>query len=156
VSGKTSRRVALHLERLEQQLLGHLVEPRAGASADDRVCLNAILFVLRTGCQWNALNATGICPSSTAHDRFQQWVQAGVFGRLWAAGLPEYDKLKGIDWAWQSMDGAMTKAPLGGGKSCQFQNLCIRHTSLLPIIRQDPTARVIKEPALGNFRLQPL
>jgi transposase len=85
--------------------------------ADDRVCLNAILFVLRTGCQWNALNATGICPSSTAHDRFQQWVQAGVFGRLWAAGLLEYDKLKGIDWAWQSMDGAMTKAPLGGEKS---------------------------------------
>ena len=85
--------------------------------ADDRTCLNAILFVLRTGCQWNALNATGICPSSTAHDRFQAWVAAGVFRRLWAAGLLEYDKVKGIDWAWQSMDGAMTKAPLGGEKS---------------------------------------
>jgi transposase len=84
--------------------------------AEDRQCLNAILFVLRTGCQWNALNATGICPSSTAHDRFQQWVLAGVFQRLWAAGLLAYDKRKGIDWAWQSMDGAMTKAPLGGEK----------------------------------------
>jgi hypothetical protein len=39
-----------------------------------------------------------------------------VFQQLWAAGLLEYDKLKGIDWAWQSMDGAMTKAPLGGEK----------------------------------------
>ena len=85
--------------------------------ADDRRCLNGILFVLRTGCQWNALNATGICPSSTAHDRFQEWVEAGVFRRLWEAGLLEYDKLKGIDWSWQSMDGAMTKAPLGGEKS---------------------------------------
>jgi transposase len=84
--------------------------------ADDRKCLNGILFVLRTGCQWNALNATGIFPSSTAHDRFQAWVEAGVFARLWEAGLLEYDKLKGIDWAWQSMDGAMTKAPLGGEK----------------------------------------
>ncbi len=84
--------------------------------ADDRQCLNGILFVLRTGCQWNALNATGICPSSTAHDRFQEWVKAGVFRRLWEAGLVEYDKTKGIDWAWQSMDGAMTKAPLGGEK----------------------------------------
>jgi len=83
---------------------------------DDRVCMNAILFVLRTGCQWNALNATSICPSSTAHDRFQQWVKAGVFHRLWAKGLLVYDKLKGIDWTWQSMDGAMTKAPLGGKK----------------------------------------
>jgi transposase len=85
--------------------------------APDRVCMDGILFVLRTGCQWNALNATGLCPSSTAHDRFQQWAEAGVFRRLWAAGLLEYDKLKGIDWAWQSMDGAMTKAPLGGEKS---------------------------------------
>lgn len=84
--------------------------------ADDRVCLDAILFVLRTGCQWNALNATGICPSSTAHDRFQRWVKAGLFARLWAAGLGEYDQFKGIDWTWQSMDGAMTKAPLGGEK----------------------------------------
>jgi len=79
--------------------------------------MNGILFVLRTGCQWNALNATGICSSSTAHRRFQQWVRAGVFARLWEQGLTEYDELKGIDWRWQSMDGAMTKAPLGGGKN---------------------------------------
>lgn len=82
-----------------------------------RVCMNAIFFVLRTGCQWKALDATGICPGSTAHDRFQEWVQAGVFLRLWEAGLMEYDELKGLDWSWLSMDGTMTKAPLGGGKN---------------------------------------
>lgn len=81
-----------------------------------RQAMDAIFFVLRTGCQWNALNATGICSSSSAHRRFQEWVSAGVFQNLWAAGLREYDQLKGIDWAWQSMDGAMTKAPLGGEK----------------------------------------
>lgn len=85
--------------------------------ADDRRCMDGIFFVLRTGCQWNALNASGICPSSTAHDRFQQWVEAGVFLELWKAGLTEYDELKGIDWNWLSMDGAMTKSPLGGGKN---------------------------------------
>ena len=84
--------------------------------ADDRKCVDGIFFVLRTGSQWNALNETGICPSSTAHDRFQEWVQAGVFRQLWEAGLLEYDKGKGIDWRWQSMDGVMTKAPLGGEK----------------------------------------
>jgi transposase len=84
--------------------------------ADDRKCMDAIFFVLRTGCQWNALNETGICPSSTAHDRFQEWVRAGLFEKLWAAGLDEYDEMHGIDWSWQSMDGAMTKAPLGGEK----------------------------------------
>ncbi len=84
---------------------------------NDRDAMDAILFVARTGCQWNALNATGICSSSTAHRRFQEWTQAGVFLRLWQDGLKVYDELKRLNWSWQSMDGAMTKAPLGGGKN---------------------------------------
>ena len=83
----------------------------------ERTAMNGIFFVLRTGCQWNALNATGICSSSTAHLRFQQWVAAGVFHQLWAKGLHQYDELRGIQWRWQSMDGALTKAPLGGEKN---------------------------------------
>jgi putative transposase len=83
----------------------------------DRQCADAIFFVLRTGCQWNALSATGLCPSSTAHDRFQAWVQDGFFVRFWQAGLAEYDAFNGIDWSWLSMDGAMTKAPLAGEKN---------------------------------------
>ena len=42
----------------------------------DRDAMDAILLVLRTGMQWNALNATGICSSSAAHRRFQEWVEA--------------------------------------------------------------------------------
>jgi putative transposase len=80
----------------------------------DRRAMDGIFFVLRTGCQWNALNATGICSSSSAHRRFQEWATAGVFVNLWAQGLGEYDALKGLDWSWPAMDGAMTKAPLGG------------------------------------------
>ena len=83
---------------------------------EPRRVMDAIFFVLRTGCQWNALNATGICPSSSAHRWFQTWTQAGVFGNLWKLSLTEYDELEGVQWAWQSMDGAMTKAPLGGEK----------------------------------------
>lgn len=86
----------------------------------DRVAMNAILFVLKTGCQWNALNATGICSSSTAHDRFQEWTRAGVWLKFREQGLTEYDEFHGIEWGWQSMDGALTKAPLGGGKN-RFQ-----------------------------------
>ena len=82
----------------------------------DRNAMNAILFVLRTGCQWNALDATGICTSSSAHRRFQEWCRARVFVKFWKQGLQVYDGLKQIDWDWLSMDGAMTKAPLGGEK----------------------------------------
>ena len=83
----------------------------------DRTAMDAIFFVLRTGCQWNALNATGICSSSSAHRRFQEWTEAGVFEAFWHAGLLAYDELEGIDWDWLAMDGAMGKAPLGGGKN---------------------------------------
>src|SRR5450432_691850 len=83
---------------------------------DDRRAMDAIFFVLRTGCQWNALRATGICSSSSAHRRFQEWTKAGVFEQLWALGLQEYDEMQEIQWAYQAMDGAMTKAPLGGEK----------------------------------------
>jgi len=82
-----------------------------------RDVMNAILFVLRTGCQWNALNGTGLCTSSSAHRWFQTWCKAEVFLKFWKRGLLDYDKVKGIDWSWVSMDGAMTKAPLGGGKN---------------------------------------
>lgn len=92
--------------------------PRGGGRnpAPAKKVLQGIFFVLRTGLQWKALDATGICSGSVAHRYFQKWVEADVFEKLWALALAEYDELKGIDWEWQSMDGAMTKAPLGGEK----------------------------------------
>ena len=82
----------------------------------DRRCADAIFYVLRTGCQWSALNQTDLCAKSTAHDRFAEWVEADVFLKLWQAGVERFDELRGIEWNWLSMDGAMTKAPLGGEK----------------------------------------
>lgn len=82
-----------------------------------RNAMNAILFVLRTGCQWNALKATGICSSSSAHRRFLEWVEAGVFEKAWVKALGDYEEFVGIDWSFLSMDGAMTKSPLGGEKN---------------------------------------
>ena len=83
----------------------------------DRDAMNAILFVLRTGCQWNALRSTGICSSSSAHRRFLEWTQAGVFEKAWVRSLRDYDAFVGIDWSWLCMDGALSKAPLGGEKN---------------------------------------
>ena len=83
----------------------------------DRDVLTAIFFVLRTGCQWKALDATGLCKASTAHSRFQQWVQAGVCARLWDEALRDYDELIGLDFAWMALDGSQHKAPLGGEKN---------------------------------------
>lgn len=83
---------------------------------DVRRVADAIFYVLRTGIQWKALPRE-MGSGSSAHRYFQQWEKAGVFGQLWAMGLLEYDDRKGIQWKWQSMDGAMGKAPLGGEKN---------------------------------------
>ena len=44
-------------------------------------------------------------------------MNAILFVLFWKRGLLKYDQLKGIDWSWLAMDGAMTKAPLGGEKN---------------------------------------
>jgi transposase len=71
----------------------------------------AIVYVLRTGCQWKALPQE-FGSSSAVHKHFQLWQQAGFFLKLWRAGLAEYDEMEGIAWNWQSIDGATGKAPL--------------------------------------------
>ncbi len=40
-----------------------------------------------------------------------------MFLKLWQAGVKQFDELRGINWNWLSMDGAMAKAPLGGEKT---------------------------------------
>jgi transposase len=86
---------------------------------EDRRAMDAIFFVLRTGCQWHALQDTGLCSSRSAHRRCQEWAAAGVFLALWGQRLAAYDALQGMDWEWLAMDGAMTKAPLGGEQGRQ-------------------------------------
>jgi putative transposase len=79
----------------------------------NRQAFFAMFYLLRTGCQWNALPRQ-LGASSTVHDRFQEWRRAGVFEKLWTSGLLQYHTEIGLDFEWQSLDGCITKAPLGG------------------------------------------
>lgn len=77
-----------------------------------RQVFEGIVYVLRTGCQWKALPGERFGSASAIHKRFLEWEKAGFFEALWKAGLAEYDEMEGIAWRWQSVDGAMMKAPL--------------------------------------------
>lgn len=85
-----------------------------------RLCLrkvvSGILYVLKTGCQWKAMPRE-YGSGSAIHKYFQEWTESGLFEKLWRLALEEYDDLVGLDWEWQSLDGAMTKSPLGGEKN---------------------------------------
>lgn len=87
--------------------------PKGGAPPmPDEKAFEAIYYLLRTGMQWKALPRC-LGAKSTVHDRFQKWQRAGVFKKFWRRGLHRYDENCGIEWEWQAMDGAITKAPLG-------------------------------------------
>lgn len=77
-----------------------------------RLVFEAVVYVLRTGCQWKALPKERFGSASAIHKRFLEWESCGVFEAIWQAGLAEYDQMEGISWRWQSIDGAMFKAPL--------------------------------------------
>jgi transposase len=76
-----------------------------------REVFEAIMYVLRTGCQWKALPREQFGSASAIHKRFLEWEQAGFFSALWRAGLAEHEEMEGIAWRWQSFDGALLKAP---------------------------------------------
>jgi putative transposase len=80
---------------------------------DARATLNAILFRLRSGCQWNQLPER-FPDDSSVHRTFQRWVRLGLFERIWAVLVEQCAELDGVTWEWQAADGAMGKARLGG------------------------------------------
>lgn len=60
-----------------------------------RQVFGAIVYVLRTGCQWKALPRE-FGSASSVHKYFQLWQKAGFLLRIWQTGLAEYDGMQGI------------------------------------------------------------
>jgi transposase len=81
-----------------------------------RAALDAIIFRLRSGCQWNQLPER-FPDDSSVHRTFQRWVCLGVFARVWSALVDACAELGGVDWEWQAADGALGKARSGGTRS---------------------------------------
>jgi len=83
---------------------------------DARAALDGIIYVLRTGCQWNVLpEAFG--DDSSVHRTLQRWIAQGVLDRIWAHLVEACEDLGGVDFEWQSADAAMGKARFGGALS---------------------------------------
>ena len=80
---------------------------------DQRAVMDAVIFRLRTGCQWNRLPKE-YPDDSTVHRHFQRWVERCVFRHLWAVIQEACEDLGGCDWEWQAADGMLGKARLGG------------------------------------------
>ena len=80
---------------------------------NSRSVIDAIIFRIRTGCQWNHIPRV-YGDDATIHRTFQRWVGLGLFPHIWAFLIEECDELGLLDWEWQAADGSMGKARLGG------------------------------------------
>lgn len=92
--------------------------PPAGTGrprVDLRQVLDAIIFRMRTGCQWNHLPER-YGDDATAHRWFQRFVRDGVLEEIWAHLALRCEELGDLDWRWQAADGMMGKARMGGEK----------------------------------------
>jgi len=94
-------------------------KPRGRKRIDQRAAFDAIIFRLRTGCQWNHLPAE-YPDDSSVHRTFQRWVELGIFDRIWAVVQEACEDLDGCDWEWQAADAALGKARKGGTKLVQI------------------------------------
>ena len=85
---------------------------------DNRDVINGIWYVLWSGCQWKSVKRDWFqVSSSTLHERFQTWQQAGIFDQLFKMMVRYYARVQNIGWKWQSVDSKMVSSPLGGGKT---------------------------------------
>ena len=81
-----------------------------------RQALTGILFVLKTGINWNELPREMNCGSgSRCRRRLAEWHEAGVWVRLHALLLDELREADKIDWSRAAVDSASARA-LGGGE----------------------------------------
>ena len=64
---------------------------------DQREALDAIIFRMRTGCQWNHLPKQ-FPDDSSVHRTFQRWAELGVLDVVWERLIEECEELGGVDF----------------------------------------------------------
>jgi len=91
-------------EQIEPLLPPELPRPRGGRpQMDSRRAMEAMLYVLRTDFKWNQLPRS-MGAVTTVRNRFLEWRKAGVFQRMWRAGLLTYDELRASFWYGRKRD----------------------------------------------------
>ena len=84
---------------------------------DDRLALEGILFVLKTGIPWEMLPAQFGCSGMTCWRRLRDWNLAGVWDNLHRLLLSELRGADQLDWSRAAVDSSSVRAMRGGPKT---------------------------------------
>ena len=102
--------------------------PKGGRPrADDRACMEGILWVLRTGARWRDVPPK-YGSATTCWRRLGEWEKAEVWLSLWRAFLKDLDEAAQLDWSEAFMDG--TFAPAKKGALASARHARVRGQSL--------------------------
>jgi transposase len=96
-------------------------KPKGGRPrVPDRACLTGIIFVLKTGIQWELLPQEMGCGSGmTCWRRLRDWQAAGVWEALHHTLLDRLGEAGQIDWSRASLDSASIPAKRGVMRSAR-------------------------------------
>ena len=87
-------------------------DPRGRSRRDPREVLNGILWILRTGAQWQDL-PDRYPPKSTCHRWHQKWSNGGVFEEVLLALVEDLRDRGGLDIREAFIDGSFSPAKKG-------------------------------------------
>ena len=117
---------------------------------DLREVLNAVFYILGTGCQWRAL-PKDLPPRSTVHDYFVRWQCDGTLGRLHHALYEQAREMAGKEASPTTaiVDSQSVKgAERGGTRS-------IRSAMMLPRVRLDGAHHLWRKVPSGELSIDP-
>jgi len=88
------------------QRLAHLLPGKAGdvgrSATDNRLFINAVLWIARSGAPWRDLPER-FGPWNSAYRRFRRWVKSGVWQQV-------FDQLPEPDLDWLMIDSTVVRA----------------------------------------------
>lgn len=128
----------LFWNQIEPLLPKHPPDPRGGAPRKpDRACLEGIVHVLRTGCQWKLLPACKQWPSGiTCWRRFTEWTQAGVWPQLHRCLLNRLGAAGAVNLNYVVVDSASVRAKKGARTAAPTRSTALKkgaNGTLLPM-----------------------
>jgi transposase len=102
-------------QRIEPLLPPERPKPKGGRPlVPDRTALTGIVFVLRTGIQWELLPKEMGCCGMTCWRRLRDWQAAGVWQQIWQSFLNDLGQADAIEWQRAIVDSSSVRAVFGG------------------------------------------
>jgi transposase len=79
----------------------------------DRIIFEKLIQVLRFGCSYASIADCG-CSATTIRGRRDEWIEAGIFGKLKQIARESHDRMVGLVLEELAVDGVHREGPRGG------------------------------------------